>query len=274
MPELPEVETVRAALARCLTGRRIVGVAVGTVALRSPIPRQRLRRRLVGGTVIAARRRAKYLLVDLDNGASLLLHLGMSGSLTLCRASAPRRKHDHVRFRLDGDDELRFNDPRRFGLVAVVEQGGEERHPRLRCLGIEPLSPRFDGPWLWRATRGSRRPIKLWLMDATRLVGVGNIYASEALFAAGISPRRPAGKLSAARCAALAGAVRQTLERAIVEGGTTLRDFFHLDGSTGAFAVRLQVYDRDGEPCRRCVGRVRRIVQSGRSTYYCPGCQR
>ncbi len=274
MPEFPEVETVRRAMARHLVGRTVAGVEVRVPRLRAPVAAATLRRQLVRRRVEAVRRRGKYLLVDLSGSRVLLIHLGMTGHLALVAASRPRGPYDHVVLRLRGGDELRFSDPRRFGLVEVLHRAGEASHPRLARLGLEPLGPEFDGAWLWQHTRGVRQAIKPWLMDAHRVVGVGNIYASEALFGAGVDPRAPAGALSRVRCGRVATAVRGTLRRAIVQGGTTLRDFFSLGGEAGYFAVRLRVYDRAGESCRRCGARVRRVRQAGRSTYFCPGCQR
>jgi formamidopyrimidine-DNA glycosylase len=273
VPELPEVESVRRSLESAVVGRRIEAVVVRDARLRSRVRPDALRRATVGRRVLGVRRRAKYLLLDVEDGA-VLVHLGMTGRLRLLAHEAPLEKHDHVVFILDDGRDLRFNDARRFGLVEAVAGGDEAEHPALAGLGLEPLGDEFDGEALFRLTRGLSRPIKNLLMDGTRLVGVGNIYASESLHRAGIHPAAPAGRLSRPRLTRLARAVRETLRAALAQGGTTFRDFANTGGETGYFAVSLRVYGRDGEPCLRCGKRVRRMVQAGRSSFYCPGCQR
>lgn len=274
MPELPEVETVRRTLIPHLVGRRIVSVDVREPRLREPVDADALRRMLVGREVRAIRRRAKYLLIDVAGGQSLLIHLGMSGRLAIASSATPRAKHEHVVFALDDGRALRFADPRRFGLVLAYACADEAALPQLASLGIEPLEPVFDGAWLHGATRGVKRSAKTWLMDAHVVVGVGNIYASEALHVAGIRPTRQAQRLTHAECDALANAVTHVLRRAIDEGGTTLKDFVSADGAPGAYATRLAVYGREGEPCLRCEAPIRRRVMAGRSTFWCAGCQR
>jgi formamidopyrimidine-DNA glycosylase len=274
MPELPEVETVRRTLAPRLVGRRVVDVRVHDARLRTPLRQAVLRRRLVGRSVVALGRRAKYLVAEVEAGWALVLHLGMSGRLRVLPAGAPAEPHTHVRLRLDDGNELRFRDQRRFGMLFVVQSARLAAHPRFRNLGPEPLSPEFSAADLARAARGSQRPIKNFIMDASIVVGVGNIYASEALYRAGIHPETPAGRLSAARWQRLHAAVQATLNDALQQGGTTLNDFQDADGQEGMFQVRLGVYGREAEPCERCRRRIRRIVQAGRSTFYCPGCQR
>ncbi len=274
MPELPEVETVRRSLEAALVGRRIEHVVVRERRLRVPIDERRLATLLAGRRIVGARRRAKYLLVDLEPDAILLVHLGMTGRLRVSPAGAPLARHDHVILGLDDGRELRFHDPRRFGMVDALVRAGEAGHPALVELGLEPLDDAFNAEALHAITSRLASPIKNVLMDARRVVGVGNIYASESLFRARIHPATPARKVSRPRVAALVRAVRQTLRDAIAQGGTTLRDFEDANGEAGYFGVRLRVYGREGEKCVRCGRRIRRIVQGGRSTFYCPGCQR
>jgi formamidopyrimidine-DNA glycosylase len=269
MPELPEVEVTRRGIAPHLVGRRITAVAVREPRLRWPVPAAV--RRLPGKRVRAVDRRGKYLLLDCGDG-HLIVHLGMSGSLRLVDAGTPAGRHDHVDIAL-GARLLRLRDPRRFGAV-LWTTAPPAAHPLIRHLGIEPLSKSFDGGSLHALCRGRRTSIKQLLMDGRLVVGVGNIYASESLFLAGISPRRRAGTLSAARCGLLAAAVKRVLRAAIRAGGSTLRDFVGGDGASGYFQSRHLVYDRAGEPCRRCGSPVRRLVQGQRATFYCARCQR
>ena len=269
MPELPEVEVTRRGLARQLAGRRISAVEVREPRLRWRVPEDVLA--LAGRTVRAVRRRGKYLLLDCGDGA-ILVHLGMSGSLRVLPAGTAPGPHDHVDLVL-GERLLRLRDPRRFGAVLWAPASGGP-HRLLAHLGVEPLSRALDGARLHALTRGLRAPIKNVIMDARRVVGVGNIYASEALHRARIDPRTPAGRLSRERCDRLARAIKHTLRVAIRAGGASLRDFVGSDGVYGCFQARARVYDRAGLPCRRCGAAVRRIVQGQRSTYYCPSCQR
>jgi formamidopyrimidine-DNA glycosylase len=269
MPELPEVEVTRRGLALELAGRVISGVAVREPRLRWPVPRDVLA--LAGRTVKTIERRGKYLLVDCGDG-HLILHLGMSGSLRVLPPGTPAEKHDHFDLVL-GDRILRLRDPRRFG--AVLWTSGEiAAHPLLAHLGIEPLSRSLHGTGLYKLTRGHRSAIKQFLMDGRRIVGVGNIYASEALFRARINPRKAAKRLSAQECARLAKAIKDTLRAAIRAGGSTLRDFVGADGAAGYFQSRTWVYDRAGQKCRRCGSLIRKLLQGQRSTYYCPTCQK
>ncbi len=273
MPELPEVEVLRRSLVPHLLGRRFEGVLVRRATLREPIDRRRLAR-LVSRRVTELRRRAKYLLIDVEGGTTLVVHLGMSGRLLLMPRAAPPVVHEHVVFDRDSGDQLRFRDPRRFGLVAALKTAALEQDRRFRHLGIEPLGGELTGQRLHTLARGRRTPAKTFLMDAKVVVGVGNIYACEALHRAAIHPNRPAARLSAERCRRLAAAVTSVLAAAIERGGTTLNDFQNGLGDEGAFQLALRVYDREGERCRRCRGRIRRSVLHNRSTYYCPGCQR
>jgi formamidopyrimidine-DNA glycosylase len=269
MPELPEVEVTRRGLAPHLAGRVISAVAVRQPRLRWPVPQAV--RRLAGLKVRGVHRRGKYLLVDLGDG-HLILHLGMSGSLRVLPPGTPAEKHDHFDLVL-GDRILRLRDPRRFGAVLWTKQA-VHAHPLLANLGIEPLSRLLDAARLHALTRPHRAAIKLFLMDGRRIVGVGNIYASESLFRAGIDPRTPAKRLSLERCARLSKAVKETLRAAIRAGGSSLRDYVGADGHAGNFQSRYWVYDREGKPCRRCGATIRRLVQGQRSTFYCPRCQR
>jgi len=271
MPELPEVETTRRGIAPLLIGQRLVGLNVHDGRLRWPVDPD-LPARLAGRRLTDLRRRAKYLLMDWD-GETLLLHLGMSGSLRLLTRPAPLRPHDHLEFEFGAGLRLLFHDPRRFGSVVHVP-GDPERHPLLAHLGPEPLSPDFDGAHLHRLAAGRRAPVKSFLMDGRVVVGVGNIYANEALFLAGIHPGRAAGRIALARYQTLATTVKQVLTDAITQGGTTLRDFVNGQGEPGYFAARLCVYDRAGLPCTRCGSPilVSRIGQ--RSSFHCPRCQR
>lgn len=269
MPELPEVEVTRRGIEPHLVGR-----AISTVTVREPRLRWRVPRAvgaLAGRKVRSVRRRGKYLLLDCGDG-HLIVHLGMSGSLRLVAEGSTPGKHDHFDLAI-GRQVLRLRDPRRFGAVLWTTQP-PEAHPLLRHLGVEPLSRALDGRRLHALTRASRVRIKPFLMDGRRVVGVGNIYASESLFLAGIDPRRAAGRLSAADCTRLSAAIKRTLRTAIRAGGSSLRDFVGSDGAEGYFQRRAWVYDRVGEKCRRCATPIRRIVQGQRATYFCPSCQR
>ena len=269
MPELPEVEVTRRGLAPHLIGQVISAVAVREPRLRWRIPRAV--HGLAGRTVRSLRRRGKYLLVDCGDG-HLILHLGMSGSLRLVPPGTPAGKHDHFDLVL-GERCLRLRDPRRFGAVLWTDQDVDS-HPLLAHLGVEPLSAALNGARLHRLSRGLRLSAKQFLMDAKRIVGVGNIYASESLFRARIDPRKRAGRISLAEAQELVSAVKATLRAAIKAGGSSLRDFVGSDGASGYFQNRTLVYDRAGMPCRRCRTPIRRIVQGARATYFCPSCQR
>ncbi|HWP94888.1 MAG TPA: bifunctional DNA-formamidopyrimidine glycosylase/DNA-(apurinic or apyrimidinic site) lyase [Gammaproteobacteria bacterium] len=270
MPELPEVETTRRGLTPHVVGRTVTAVVVREARLRWPVPAA-LVEQLPGHRITGTARRAKYLLLYTGAG-TVIAHLGMSGSLRLLSADTPSRKHDHVDIVLDDGRALRFNDPRRFGTLLWTSDD-PLRHALLRGLGPEPLGSDFDGPYLFARSRGRRIAIKPFLMDQKNVVGIGNIYANEALFLAGIRPGRAAGRLSRADCARLARAIKNVLERALAKGGTTLRDYVREDGSPGYFRQYLYVYERDGAPCRRCRTPIKARLQGQRSTYYCPTCQ-
>lgn len=271
MPELPEVETTRRGLLPHLVGRRIRGVAVRNPNLRWPVPPD-LARRLKGEEIRDIRRRGKYLLIDCRKG-HLLVHLGMSGRLTLVPAGLAPRKHDHVDVVLDDGRMLRLTDPRRFGAMLWLESPAD-RHALLKDLGMEPLEAGFSGAALAARARGRRVAVKQFLMNGGIVTGVGNIYASESLFHAGIHPGRSAGRISRQRWERLAAAVRATLERALAAGGSTLRDFASAEGRAGRFQYRFSVYDREGKPCPACRTPIRALRQGQRSTFYCPACQR
>lgn len=270
MPELPEVETIRKGIAPAVSGRRIAALVVREPRLRWPVPRS-LATEIAGQSVSGVRRRAKYLLIDLERG-SLILHLGMSGSLRVLAPETPLIEHDHIDIVLDSGVALRFNDPRRFG--SLLWSADPLAHPLLRRLAPEPLEKAFDGAYLYRVSRGRRVAIKQLLMNSHVVVGVGNIYANEALFRARVHPRRAAGRLSRARIDGLVRAIKSVLTTAIRAGGTTLRDYVGADGSPGYFRQRLYVYERSGKPCRVCRTRIRQFTQGQRSTYYCPKCQK
>lgn len=271
MPELPEVETTRRGIAPHLEGRRIAAVTVREPRLRWPVD-PALPARLQGQTVREVGRRAKYLLLATDAG-TVILHLGMSGSLRLVPAGTAPGRHDHLDICLDDGRCLRLNDPRRFGSVHWTGDA-PEGHRLLSGLGPEPLNPAFDASHLYTLSRGRTAPVKVFLMDGRVVVGVGNIYASEALFRAGIHPRRAAGRIARDRYGRLAGAVRAVLGEAIEAGGTTLRDFVASDGRPGYFAQALRVYGREGEDCVDCGHKIRKEVIAQRATYYCGRCQR
>ena len=277
MPELPEVETTRRGIAAHVRGRRIADVIVREARLRWPVPPD-LARLLIGSRVESVDRRAKYLLFRMTDArgraaGTLIGHLGMSGSLRIVPASTTPQLHDHVDLLFDGGRVLRLRDPRRFGSLLFTREDSA-LHPLLRELGPEPLSPQFDGGHLAAEARGRSVAVKSFVMDSRVVVGVGNIYASEALWRAAIHPRRPAGRISRARFDALAAAVKSVLQAAIRKGGTTLRDFVKADGEAGYFRIELDVYGRASAPCRRCATPIRRALIGQRSAFFCPRCQR
>ena len=270
MPELPEVETTLRGLAPHLLGQCIADVVIRHPHLRWPIPKN-LPKILGGLTIRAISRRAKYLLLECDSG-TLILHLGMSGSLRILPADTAIEKHDHFDLLLANGFLMRLRDPRRFGAVLWCE-GDPAQHPLLAQLGPEPLQENFDADYLYRATRKRSAAIKLVIMDGHVVVGVGNIYANEALFRAGIRPQLVAGKLSTPRCARLVQTIRETLTEAIALGGSSLRDFVNSDGKPGYFQQHYWVYGRTGEPCHACGAPIKQIKQGQRSSFYCPVCQ-
>ena len=277
MPELPEVETVVRGLAGRMTGRRVARLDLHRGDLRWPIPRG-LRRKVEGRLIKAVRRRAKYILIDLEDGGVLLMHLGMSGRLTVVNAedTTPHEVHDHVVFTLDDGTRIRFNDQRRFGMLDYVRDRALEKHPLLRELGPEPLDPGFTPETLAKSLTGKRTPLKAALLDQQVVAGLGNIYVSEVLFEAGLSPRRLARTVTLERATRLVGAIRAVLKRAIAAGGSSLRNYVQASGELGYFQHQWAVYGKEGEPCPACDcgGGIRRIVQSNRSTFYCAKRQR
>jgi formamidopyrimidine-DNA glycosylase len=273
MPELPEVEVTRRGVAPHLEGWVVTAVALRHTGLRWPFPAD-LAERLCGRTVRATGRRGKYLLIGFDHG-TLIIHLGMSGHLRVLPTTIPPQKHDHFDL-VVGNKLLRMTDPRRFGAVLWhgEEEGPVDNHILLRGLGVEPLEDRFTAQLLYRQTRNRSAPIKQVLLAGDIVVGVGNIYASESLFKAGISPKTPAKRIGLARYEKLAQAIRETLAAAIEQGGSTLRDFISVDGQSGYFQQSYFVYDRAGQPCRICAATVRQVRQGQRSTFYCTNCQK
>ncbi len=292
MPELPEVETVRRGLTPAMLGARIDKVDLRRADIRFPFPPS-FAKRLSGQRIVDVKRRAKYLLFQLDGGETLIAHLGMSGSFRMEKTavSTPGKfhnqrskdpKHDHVVLALDNGWVVTYNDPRRFGFMDLTPTETLEQHARMRGLGAEPLAPEFDAARLAALFAGSRAPLKSALLDQKRIAGLGNIYVCEALFRARLAPSKPAGILADARGAptkaaiAVSGAIRAVLEEAVEAGGSTLRDHRRANGELGYFQHAFKVYDREGSPCvrERCRGIIARIMQSGRSTFYCPKCQR
>ncbi|RBI84609.1 DNA-formamidopyrimidine glycosylase [Rhodosalinus halophilus] len=283
MPELPEVETVRRGLAPVMEGRRILSAEVRRPDLRWPLP-ERMAERLTGARVERLGRRSKYILAELDTGETWLMHLGMSGRMLVSgrilgdfvHAHPAPSAHDHVLVEMEGGARITFNDPRRFGAMDLMPTAEVERHKLLAGLGPEPLGNAFSEDYLVARLRGRRMPMKAALLDQKVVAGLGNIYVCEALFRAGISPVRRAHRVASRRLAGLVPAIRAVLDDAIAAGGSSLRDYRQADGELGYFQHAFDVYGRAGAPCRRagCEGTVRRIVQSGRSSFYCPACQR
>jgi formamidopyrimidine-DNA glycosylase len=289
VPELPEVETVRRGLEPVLLGARFCAIDLRRKDLRFPFP-ERFGERLMGRTVEAIRRRAKYLIADLDSVDALVMHLGMSGSFRIELAEGTQRSsagnimkdpaHDHAVFELSTGARVIYNDPRRFGFMLLISRRALSAHPLLRSAGIEPLGDEFGGAALARLFAGKRTSLKTALLDQKLIAGLGNIYACEALHRAGLSPRRSATSLIRknggpnAHAMSLARAIREVLEEAIAAGGSSLRDHRRADGGLGYFQHNFRVYDRAGKACTRCGGTIRRVTQSGRTTFYCGGCQR
>ncbi|QDL93510.1 bifunctional DNA-formamidopyrimidine glycosylase/DNA-(apurinic or apyrimidinic site) lyase [Paroceanicella profunda] len=284
MPELPEVETVRRGLAPVMEGRRILAAEARRPDLRWPLP-ERMAERLTGQVVTALRRRSKYILADLSGGETLIIHLGMSGRMLIStERMAPGgfhhvhpapEKHDHVVLEMEGGARITFNDARRFGAMDLAPTAAVEAHKLLAGLGPEPLGNAFDAPWLAARLAGRRMPMKAALLDQRLIAGLGNIYVCESLWRAGVAPERPAGSVAPDRLERLVAAIRTVLEEAIAAGGSSLRDYRQADGDLGYFQHSFAVYGREGQPCRTpgCIGTVSRIVQSGRSSFFCPTCQ-
>ena len=271
MPELPEVETTVRGISSELTGKRITGLVVRDHRLRWPVPEQ-LASRVVGRCVLGVRRRAKYILIEFDNG-HMLAHLGMSGSMRFSGCGEAPRVHDHVELEIESGRILRFHDPRRFGCMLWIE-GDPAQFKLLKDLGPEPLTDAFNAEYLYRMSRNRKTAVKNFIMDSRVVVGVGNIYASEALFRAGIRPGIRASRISTPRYSRLVTSIQKTMNEAISAGGTTLRDFVNGNGMPGYFSQELLVYEREGEACRICEGPIRRMVIGQRSTYFCRECQK
>jgi formamidopyrimidine-DNA glycosylase len=271
MPELPEVETTRRGVAPHVERQKVTAVRIYDRRLRWPVPRE-LPRRLIGRTVDRVERRSKYLLFRFGND-TLIVHLGMTGSLRVFSVLPPRAAHDHIDLEFDNGIVLRYRDPRRFGAM-LWSPGSSKPHRLLARLGVEPFDSEFSGEYLHRATRNRRLAVKLALMDSHLVVGVGNIYANESLFRAGIRPNRAAHRVTRAQYARLADAVRDTLTQAIAKGGSTLRDYVDSNGEPGYFQLDYYVYGREREPCRVCGSPIRSLRLGGRATLYCPSCQR
>lgn len=273
MPELPEVETVAAALRIHLPGRGVTEIAVRCEKLRRPMPVKALQN-LVNKAICGVRRRAKYLLIDMSDGQTIVIHLGMTGTLRLAGSGEKAERHDHLDLQLDNEKILRFRDPRKFGLVMVVKPDEQGEIKELGELAPEPLSNNFTTDYFYALSRKRTTAVKNFIMDQRRVVGVGNIYASESLFRARIRPTIAVGRLGKERCRQLVTIIKEVLSEAIATGGTTISDFYGVDGSEGAFARELQVYGRTGEPCSKCCRPIEKITIGGRSTFYCPQCQK
>lgn len=281
MPELPEVETVRRGLLPAMEGRRILKASVNRPDLRWPFP-ERMAERLTGARILALRRRSKYILADLSTDETLLIHLGMTGRMLISGQKIGEfhhphptpEKHDHVVFDMEGDMRVTFNDARRFGAMDLIPSGAD--HPLLSVIGPEPLGNSFDGPYLSDRLRGRKTPIKSALLDQNIVAGLGNIYVCEVLFRANIAPNRLAGELNEAKAASLVPIIREVLEEAIEAGGSSLKDYRQTDGALGYFQHTFRVYGREGQTCMTpdCGTTIARIVQAGRSSFYCPHCQR
>lgn len=273
MPELPEVEVIVRGLQPHLVGLRIERLWCGHHSLRQPIPESKLNRWVVGQRIAALLRRGKYIRVSLENGALLLVHLGMTGKLRLLAAATPPANHDHLRWGLENGMELRYNDTRRFGVVQVFTPAELAEEDPLAGLGPEPLSSAFSAAQLRQRAEGHRQAVKTFLMDNRNVVGIGNIYACEILFAAGIDPHTPANQLQPGQWQKIARHTRLVLERAIAAGGSTIADFVNSSGEKGYFQLELQVYGQAGQPCRRCGQAITRTVLGGRATFFCHACQ-
>jgi formamidopyrimidine-DNA glycosylase len=275
LPELPEVETVRQGLLQAVINKKIVDVNVRNPKLRFPIPTEQLEKLVIGGKIIDIRRRAKYLLFKLDNKSTIIAHLGMSGNFLFISSEQEFDKHDHVIFYLESQEQLRFRDPRRFGMIDAVLTSDLENHKRLKNLGVEPLSNFLTPQYCISKVGKSERPIKNCLFDGTFIVGLGNIYINEVLFMAGILPDRPAKSISKNEWEKLVSVIKEVLTKAVEQGGTTLQDegFMNVLGDGGHFQVSLQIYGKAGEKCSICTGQIERIVQQNRSSFICKNCQ-
>jgi len=274
MPELPEVEVICRGLAPLVVNRKIVSVSYSNKRLRKPFPRAKMYALAEGSFILGVERRAKFVILRLTGRATMLFHLGMTGKLGVFPADTPRRKHDHLRFLLDDGRELRFNDARRFGCVEIFSAGELKEYDPFAGLGPEPFSDDFSAGYLLAKAKGRKQPLKTFLMDNRVVVGFGNIYANETLFAVGLNPLTPAGQLSGNDWERLIAAGRKILSKAISMGGSTISDYENASGEAGYFQLELAVYGRRGQPCQICGQPVRRIVLGGRATFFCPACQK
>jgi formamidopyrimidine-DNA glycosylase len=274
MPELPEVEVIMRGLQHHLPGRKVLALALGNKKLRLPMPRSDLKKYILGARVTSVARRAKFLLITMDNGACLIIHLGMTGRLGIFPPGAARAKHDHLRLQLDNNMQLRFNDIRRFGSIQVLEPGSDFRGTMLADLGPEPLGPGFTSEYLKNRAAGKDRPLKNFLMDSRVVAGIGNIYACEILFHAGLNPAKKIGRLSMAEWTKVVAGSRHVLRKAIASGGTTISDFVNESGQRGYFQLELQAYGKQGKPCSCCSTPIAKKTMAGRSTFFCPKCQK
>lgn len=273
MPELPEVETVCRGLNKSLAGRVFTDVKLNRGGLRISFPAN-FSEDVKGRIVKGVKRRAKYILIDLEGEKTIIAHLGMSGSFTVNRPGYNSKKHDHAIITLDNKNLLVFNDARRFGLITLTEKSKVNKHPLIKNLGLEPLSNEFDGKTLYKILKGKKAPVKNVIMDQKFVVGVGNIYAAESLFFSGISPLREASKVTIKECEKLVLEIKEILEKAIKAGGSTFSDYRNSEGDVGYFQFNFQVYSREGLKCLKCKGKIKRIKQAGRSTFYCATCQK
>ena len=274
MPELPEVEVIKRGLQRHLPGRKVLEIVAGNKKLRQPMPRKNLKEFIQGARIQSVDRRAKFLLITMHNGAILIIHLGMTGRLGIFPADSPRAKHDHLRLQLDNGMQLRFNDIRRFGLIEVIPPGKGLANTMLSNIGPEPFGQEFNPRYLRQLAADKNRPIKNFLMDSRVVAGIGNIYACEILFHAGLNPGRRISTLSINEWERIVATTHHVLMKAIESGGTTISDFVNASGKSGYFQLKLQTYGRQGKPCNACSTPITRETMAGRSTFFCPECQK
>jgi formamidopyrimidine-DNA glycosylase len=274
MPELPEVEVIKRGLALHLPGRKVIKIIAGNKKLRLPMPRKNLKEFIQGAQIQAVDRRAKFLLISMDNGAILIIHLGMTGRLVISPAASTREKHDHLRLHLDNDMQLRFNDIRRFGSIQVIPSGKGLDGTMLSHIGPEPFGPGFTAKYLQGCAAGKSRPLKNFLLDSRTVAGIGNIYACEILFHAGLDPEKKASSLTIREWTKVVESSKYVLQKAIDSGGTTISDFVNESGKSGYFQLELQTYGRHGKPCNCCSTPIIKKTMAGRSTFFCPTCQK
>jgi formamidopyrimidine-DNA glycosylase len=274
MPELPEVEVIKQGLQRHLPGRKVLEIFAGNKKLRLPMPRKHLKEFIRGARIQAVDRRAKFLLITMDNGAILVVHLGMTGRLGVFPSGSPRVKHDHLRLQLNNGTQLRFNDIRRFGSIQIIPPGDSLDNTMLSHIGPEPFAEEYNASYLHKLAKGKERPVKNFLMDSRVVAGIGNIYACEILFHAGIYPAKKIKNLTKKQWKKVVTASHHVLEKAIASGGTTISDFVNESGKSGYFQLELQTYGRQGKSCRFCECVISKVTMAGRSTFFCPECQK